>query len=206
MVAVRIYVEGGGDNRATLTRCRQGFAEFFKKVLPAGKLPKVIACGPRTTAFDDFKSALATFEDELIVLLVDAEAPVADGLSVWAHLEKRDNWDQPAGATDEQAHLMVQRMEAWFLADRDTLKRYYGQSFRESALPDRKDVEKVAKVDLFKALKATTKEAKTKAGYDDDTKASHGFDLLGRLDPAKVRAASPHAEQLMLVLSQHAAS
>jgi Domain of unknown function (DUF4276) len=204
MVAIRIYVEGGGDNRATLARCRSGFTELFKKVLPAGKLPKVIACGPRTAAFSDFKSALADYKDEFIVLLVDAEAPVADGLGVWAHLKKRDSWDQPTGATDEQAHLMVQCMEAWFLTDRDTLKRYYGQGFRENALPDRKDVEKVAKVDLFKALKAATKEAKTKDGYDDDTKVSHGFDLLGRIDPARVRAASPHADQLMLVLSQRA--
>ena len=34
------------------------------------------------------------------------------------------------GATDEQAHLMVQCMEAWFLADRETLAAVFGRGLK----------------------------------------------------------------------------
>ena len=37
--------------------------------------------------------------------------------------------------SDGQIHWMVQAMEAWFLADRAALRRYYGQQLRDSVPP-----------------------------------------------------------------------
>jgi hypothetical protein len=46
-VKVKIYVEGGGDNKDTQVRCRQGFAEYCKKLASAERRPQIIACGGR---------------------------------------------------------------------------------------------------------------------------------------------------------------
>ena len=42
---------------------------------------------------------------------------------------------------------MVQCMEAWFLADKDSLAAYYGNNFKQNALPARPDIENIAKDD-----------------------------------------------------------
>jgi len=200
-VSVRIYVEGGGDQRATLAKCREGFAEFFKKALPDGPQPRIIACGSRNATLYAFKTALPTHPEAFVLLLVDAEAPViAD--SPWTHLQQRDGWTTPAGATDEQAHLMVQCMEAWFLADRTALAKYYGQGFQESALPKRAEVEHIAKSDIEAGLKRATRATRSKGEYH---KTRHGFDLLARIDAEPVRRASPFAERLCAVLEARAA-
>jgi hypothetical protein len=31
MVKIHIYVEGGGDQNMTLTKCRRGFSKFFSR-------------------------------------------------------------------------------------------------------------------------------------------------------------------------------
>jgi hypothetical protein len=55
----------------------------------------------------------------------------------WAHLQHRDGWAQPAGTEDDQAQLMVTCMETWVIADRATLRAFFGQCLRENALlPD----------------------------------------------------------------------
>jgi hypothetical protein len=198
-VSVRIYVEGGGHGSALKGECRRGFAEFFRKFLPAGKQPRIIACGSRNEALNDFRTALRNARGESIVLLVDAEAPVSEGHTVWAHLKQRDGWEPPAGATEENTHLMVQCMESWFLADASTLATFYGQGFQASALPKNPNIEAVAKQDVFRALEAATRQVKSKGTY---SKGGHSFAILALIDPAKVRAASPYAERLAVTLLQ----
>jgi len=48
-VSVRVYVEGGGDNKDTLKRCEEGFANYCQKVAPANRRPGVVpvAAGKR---------------------------------------------------------------------------------------------------------------------------------------------------------------
>jgi hypothetical protein len=200
---VRIYVEGGGDQQATLTSCRQGFAEFFKKIVPAGRQPRIIACGGRRSAFDDFRTALTQYRDSFCILLVDSEAPVAPGVMPWTHLKTRDGWDRPDGATDDQACLMVQCMEAWFLADKAALATFYGQGFRANALPGQPDVEQVPKSDIFNALASATTATKTKGEYH---RTRHGFMLLAHIDPGTLCRASQHAERLAKVLREQVSS
>ena len=87
-------------------------------------------------------------------------------------------------------------MEAWFIADRDALKEYFGQYFKPNALPVQNEIENITKSDLEEALeKATT--ATRKGAYH---KGKHSFNILARLNPDKVKACSPHAERLVKTL------
>jgi hypothetical protein len=196
-VKIHIYVEGGGDQNLTLTKCRRGFSQFFKKVTE--HQPKIIACGSRMQAYNRFCTALAQYPDVFCILLVDSEAPVIDNMNVWRHLKLRDNWDCPESATDENAHLMVQCMESWFLADKKTLATFYGQGFNPNALPKQANIEKIHKNDVNQGLDAATRQTKTKGKYH---KTRHGFDLLAQIDPGKVCQASEFAETLCAVLRQ----
>jgi len=198
-VNVRIYVEGGFQG-STKTNCRRAFRSFFEKVLPTGSF-KVIASGSRSDAFQDFSAALKGNPGDYIVLLVDSEEAVH--ASPWQHLRARDGdkWQRPAGAHDDQAHLMVQAMESWFLADRQTLASYYGQGFLVGALPRQPNVELVSKPAVLSALEHASR--KTQKGLYHKTR--HGFDLLEQIDPARVSSASGHADRLLKVLAREVA-
>ena len=158
-------------------------------------MPRIVASGSRQEAFDDFCEAVHRPENyDFIVLLVDSEGPVARGSSPKQHLKTRDSWNQPSGATDDQVHLMVQCMEAWFLADKDSLAAYYGNGFNQNALPARQDIENIAKNDVLNGLKSATRSCVPKGEYG---KGRHAFDILARIDPVKVAAASPYAKRLV---------
>ena len=178
-------------------QCRKAFQAFFRKAGLAGNLPRVFACGSRQQTYKDFCNALdAAHNGEFIVLLVDSEGPVAEGAGPWLHLKNRDNWDQPAGAMDENAHPMVQCMEAWFLADKEALAGYFGDDFNMNSLPGRLEVEAISKSDIEAGLKAATRQCK-KGQYD---KGSHSFGILAELDPDKVTGASPQAKRFINTL------
>ena len=192
---VKVYVEGGGDRQELKTKCRKGFSTFLSKTELAGQMPRIIACGGRQKTFDKFCTALAhSTEEDFIVLLVDSEGPVMR--DPWLHLQGRDNWGKPAGATDDNAHLMVQCMEAWFLADKDALVHFFGAGFNRNALPQRGEVEDIPKVELEKGLKAATRQCR-KGAYH---KGNHSFEILAQLAPEKVTNASPHAGRLVNTL------
>lgn len=123
-----------------------------------GRMPRLVASGGRERAFDDFRTALKTAGTEsFTVLLVDSEAAVAAGNDPWAHLKSHDDWDKPAMAADDGAHLMVQCMESWFLADKDTLAAFFGSGFNPGALPASEEVEDIPKQDVLSGLKAATR-------------------------------------------------
>ena len=159
-------------------------------------MPAVVACGSRGQAYERFCTAIVQQADDFVVLLVDGEGPV--DATPWVHLKQSDEWEQPDGATDLNAHLMVQVMESWFLADRDCLARYFGNGFRANALPaPQRDVEHIAKTDLDKALRESTRRSH-KGRY---AKGRDSFALLGRLDAARVISASSHARRLVETIS-----
>lgn len=198
-MSVRIYVEGGFEG-STKSNCRKAFAAFLEKVIPPGSF-KVIASGSRQKAYEDFSSAVRQHTADFIALLVDSEAPVI--APAWRHLNARDgdNWQRPSGAADDQAHLMVQVMEAWFLADQETLSTYYGQGFLRNSLPRQKDIEQIDKIRVFEALRHASRLTQ-KGSYH---KTRHGFDLLELIDPVLVRGASRNAENLFAVLTRRTA-
>jgi hypothetical protein len=192
-VSVRLYVEGGGEGQLLDTLFRQGWTQFFKAAGLAGKMPSVVRGQGRAQTFDLFATAVAHPRNGILpLLLVDSEDPVAEGRSVWQHLEARDGWKRPTGAAEDQAFLMVQVMETWFLADRDLLRRYFGGSLRETHLRQWPVLEAVPKPTVFDAL------AKATAGCQKQyAKGKVSYELLGRLSPHQVEAACPHAKALL---------
>lgn len=200
---VKLYVEGGGDSSTLKVECRSGFATFLENAGLSGRKPRIVACGSRRNAYESFCTAIANGEEAL--LLVDSEAPVADRYQQgppenwlpWQHLKERegDGWTQPPSARDTDCHLMVQCMETWFLADRETLKTFFGQGYKESQLPaSTTSVESIAKALVYQSLSDATRDCKTKGRYG---KAGHSFKLLALLDAMKVKSTSPWANRFV---------
>ncbi len=199
---VKIYIEGGGNDNASLkAKCRRGFTIFFKNSGLTGKMPSVVACGSRNEAYHDFCIAVKNAKDGIMpMLLVDSEAPVVQGdiNFPWTHLKTRDQWDRPAGVEEDQAHLMVQCMESWFVADKETLKAYFGVEFSENYLPRQVVVETIAKGQLEIGLKKATRPTQ-KGEYG---KGAHSFEILENLNPEIVQTASPWAKRLIDTLKE----
>jgi len=193
---IRIYVEGGGDARGGKDKVRHGFSEFFYKAL--GHQVKVIACGSRDDTYRDFQNGLKRHPHAFNVLLVDAEGAVSKDVSSWQHLQKRDNWSKPTTVVNEQCHLMVQTFEAWLMADRETLAKFYGQGFNVNSIPKRLNVEEIPKDDLEPALKAATQNTQ-KGEYH---KINHAPDILAQLDATELRKKATHANRLLVILEQ----
>jgi len=197
-VKVKIYVEGGGDHRRLKIKCRQGFSKFFEKANLNGKMPAITACGSRHDAFEDFCTGLRQRQaDEYPVLLVDSEAPVDTDTNVWAHLRSKDEWTKPTHASDDQAHLMVQCMETWLVADKETLAKYFGSAFNKGTIPARDDVEAIDKDDVHRALRRATFQCARKGRYD---KGRHSFEILAEVAPNVIEGKSPHAARLIETL------
>lgn len=203
---VKLYVEGGGESSDLKTACRVGFSKFLRKAGLEGKMPRIVACGSREDAFDSFCTAIK--HGECAYLLVDSEEAVAtthqqgnpDQWKPWAHLLQSDSWEKPNSATDLECHLMVQCMEAWFIADRQATATFFAKSFKEDQLPSAtRPIESVSKQQLYDTLKAATKDCQTKGQYD---KGAHSFKLLAMLDPTKVIAVSPWGKRLIDTLGE----
>ena len=196
-MSVNVYVEGGGNSKSLKTECRKGFRTFIEKVGLTGSMPRIIACGSRNDAFDDFKTAVTNGQSAL--LLVDAEGPIAEP-GPWQHLKNRDNWTRPKTATEDHCHLMVQVMESWYLADMDALERFYGDGFKRATLPQNRRIEEIAKRDVEQGLKHAT--SVTKKGDYYDNKGKHSFAILAELNPAKVRCRSRYADRFLSELER----
>jgi Domain of unknown function (DUF4276) len=195
-VKVIIYIEGGGDGQLLDTLFRQGWTQFFQSAGLAGKMPKVVRGKGRRQAFELFAKAVASQrENELPLLLVDSEEAVAQGHTVWQHLKARpgDGWARPRSATNDQAFLMVQVMETWFVADRDALRTFFGNCFNGSKIPAWPNLESVPKQRIYDALHRATAKCREKP-Y---AKGKVSFELLRTILPAKVENASPHAKALL---------
>lgn len=193
-MSVHIFVEGGGNQNRTKTACRKAFHVFFDRLLGDRPKPRIIASGSRDQAYRDFSQSLSDGSTTFSLLLVDSEDPVPAGKTVAEHLQDRDRWTSPL--PEGQVHLMVQCMEAWFLADKAMLAEYYGDGFTTSALPRNPDIEDVPKADVFRGLERAT--AKTSKGTYHKTQ--HGFDILALLQPGPVQQRSRFAAEFFAIL------
>ena len=195
---IRLYIEGD--------KClKEGFSYFFRDLIMSARARKIewdiVLCGPRSRAFRSFKNALIDHPNAFNLLLVDSEAPVT--LTPWEHLRQRlgDEWERPENVDDKNCHMMVQTMEAWFVADISALKSFYKNQINENALPKTVNgrVEQIVKATLEPALKAATADS-SKGKYH---KTGHAPGILKCLTPAIVRAASPqHCDRLFKILSE----
>ena len=157
---------------------------------------KLVCCRPPKEAFQGFRNAEKNGNDVVNVLFVDAEAPVSQ--SARDHLRSGDDkWDLDF-ASEEAVHLMVQAMEAWIVADPETLASYYGKGFRGQGLRGRGNLERVSKVDLIRRLSQAT-ERTQKGPYH---KIRHASDLLARIDANKAMKRCGHCDELFTALGQ----
>lgn len=202
MVKVRLYVEGGGDSRSLHIKCREGFRKLLERAGFKGRMPATKACGGRTAAYDDFKTALeSAAENECPILLVDSEAVVETG--AWEHLQIRDGWQRPPNTDDDQAQLMVQCMETWIVADRTALRTFFGQCLRDSALPAAFDLEAKSNEDIQDSLADATRACGVDRKY---RKGRRSFEPLSVLDPDVLREHLPHFGKLCEALTSRLAT
>ena len=87
-------------------------------------------------------------------------------------------------------------MESWFLADRRTLKTFYGPRFHENSVPSNPRVEQIAKADVLNGLARATRNT-SKGPYD---KGPTSFAILAEVDPSKVEGSAPHAKRFLDIL------
>ena len=198
MVAVRVYVEGGGDARSLQAPLREAVRRFLDAALPGARRPTVVACGGRGDAFGDFKKALRSHPSAFNLLLVDSESPVHPE-GPWRHVAERpdDRWSPPPGVDDTQLHFMALTMEAWLCADPEALAAYFGPGFRADRLPRRADLETEPNADLLAKLHAAT-EGSRLGRY----RKGRDLELLGRVSPAAVQARCAHARRLVETLRE----
>ena len=196
---IRLYIEGGGDGKETKADLRRGFSMFFQPLVAQARERRIrwniTVCGGRDAAHRGFMTALETHSDAFNILLVDAEGPITS--TPLRHLRQRDpSWHLPDDCEDN-CHLMVQMMEAWFIADRKALRNFYGSGFQESALPGNRSVEEIGKDAIESALKAATRNS-SKGEYH---KIRHGSKLLEEIDSGAVREFAPYCERLFGVVA-----
>ena len=115
-------------------------------------------------------------------MLIDSEDPVVDLEKTWDHLNSRDQWDKPAGATDEQVLFMTTCMETWIVADRAALKEHYGHRLQENALPPLNNLEARNRHDVYDNLFHASRNCSN--AY---SKGKRSFEVLAKLDPAVLK-------------------
>ena len=195
-MTARIYLEGGGDSKAGKIACQKGFRTLLEKCGLTGRMPRLIACGSRNSAYDNFRDAHANAAaTDYTALLVDSEDPVADLDATWRHLRQRDGWARPPGADDEQVLLMTTGMETWIVADRDTLAAHYGPCLQPSALPPTDHLEIRRRNDIQRSLERATRSCA--APY---AKGLHSFAILGRLNPNTLASLLPSFRRARRIL------
>ncbi|MCW1925848.1 DUF4276 family protein [Luteolibacter arcticus] len=191
---IKLYIEGGGNSQLQDTQFREGWRKFFENAGLKTKMPATFRGGGRDQTFDDYKTAVKNRKpDVLPLLLVDSEDLVAAGETEWDHLKSRDDWERPEKAGGNDAYLMVTCMETWFLADREALKKFFHDCWRDNAVPKWADLESVPKVRVFEALAKATAGCGEK-GY---AKGKRSFEILKVIDPAEVEAKCPGAKRLL---------
>jgi hypothetical protein len=194
---VFIYLEGGGDRADSRKMLREGMDAFLRTLKQAARDQccgwRLVPCGSHQSALDKFMAAVAQRPSDMNLLLVDAEGPLSSP-------DPRKHLQAGGGRTidceAEHVHLMVQCMETWIVADDGALAAFYGQHFQANALPRAQDLESVDKERIAQALKDATRHT-PKGSYH---KIRHGSALLGRIDPAMVRARCRYSDRLFVVV------
>jgi len=183
---IGIYIEGIGDSeplarqlqpppnrkikllkKETQAGLAPGFRTFFQSLdrlaYNHGIKIQLIICGGRKQAYNNFHRAIQDHPDAFNVLLVDSEGLLSDINQPWKYLQDRPEyqWDSQ-GIDDSHCQLMVQAMEAWFIADLDTLRQFYGEKFKDNkiirGLEQYQTVDRVSVYNLEKRLTQATKD------------------------------------------------
>lgn len=203
-MSATLYLEGGGsgpDSKALQSRCREGFRKLLEKCDLKLRMPRTFACGGRVSAFDDFKIAhINKAAGDYVAMLIDSEDPLANLEAAWEHLRLRpgDNWEQPAGATDDQVLFMTTCMETWVVADRDALQAHYGSKLQVSALPPLVELEASGRHDVQDRLEHATRNCSN--AYK---KGKRSFEVLAKLTPEVLEEHLPSFSRTRRILNDN---
>ena len=189
----KVYIEGGAPGKVAASQFRRSWRTFFESAGGAGANFDIIRGQSREATWDRFlRATQEPIAGELPILVVDSESSVAANRTSWHHLEAQDSWQKPQNTSDDQAFLMVQLMETWFLADLEALRAFFGPKFSDSHLKGLKLPESVEKARVLDGLERATRNCSTRF-----KKGTVAFELLFRIDPKKIEAACPHAKRLL---------
>jgi hypothetical protein len=182
---IRIYFEG---NKLLKNGFDTFFAELKTAAREAGSTLELIAAreGPR-----DYGKARRSHPNAWNILLKDSEQAMPNDPR---QLCERHGIDP---AFVDRVFWMVELMEAWFLADRDGLWKYYGDGFLSNAIGDTANVERVPKAEVIERLKRATGGTR-KGRYD---KVRHAPFLLEKLNRDRVQACAPYCRRLFEVVT-----
>ena len=171
-----VYLEGG-------SHLRRPMRNFLRRAVGLDIDIDVDACRGRDRAITRF--GRVSSPDSL--LLIDSEGDDLNGLRQTVASRARLQ-----GALD-RTFFMVQLMEAWFLADREALREFYGPRFNTRLLPNNPQPEAIQKNDVLNRLREATRGT-PKRIYD---KTAHAPGLLNLLNPAAIYAACPNFTRLI---------
>lgn len=192
----RLYVEGGGDSKDLNVRCREGFRRLLESAGVAGRMPRIVASGPRHRTLKDFTTAHKTAKTgDFVAMLVDSEEPVSDVEKPWDHLRARDGWRKPTRAQDDQALLMVTSMETWIAADPAAVGHHFGKCLRLSALLPLEGLEQRGRQEVFEALQEASRDCPKPFA-----KGKASFDLLGAVSAKAIEPALPAFARTVRIL------
>ena len=195
----RLIIEGGSkgaNSKNAQIRSREGVTEFLTKAGLSGRLPRIILSGPRSEALKHFCLEVKSNSDGgFIALLIDSEEPVVDSDQPWVHIQRFDQFSRPFKVSDEQLFLMVTCMETWLVADRDTLKDFFGEDFQPTALPSLTNLETKSRDAVQQSLGNATRQCKKQY-----RKGECSFELLGKANPAELEKHLPSVQRFVTIL------
>ncbi len=194
----KLFVEGGGDSKELRTRCREGFRKLLAQCGFSARMPRIIACGSRAEAFSSFRTEHLAGKTAYVALLVDSEDPVADDEATWSHLKRRDQWERPEDAQDDQVFLMTTCMETWIIADHDGLRQFFEKHkrcLRPAGLPSALNLQGKQRHTVQEALRTATRDCTN--AY---AKNQRSFDALANANPAVLLPLLPAFDRMLRIL------
>jgi hypothetical protein len=201
VVSTYLYLEGGSagaQSKEVNIRCREGFRKLLENCGFEGRMPRLIACGARGSAFDDFSFAHSSGQADYVGLWIDSEDLLPDLEAAWQHLHARDHWKRPNGAADDQVLFMTTCMETWFVADRDAMKFHFGVELQDSALPPLIQLESRTRHEIQDKLMHASRDCSNRYA-----KGRRSFEILGKLNPDVLEKQLPSFARVRRILSAH---
>lgn len=185
---MKVFLEGGGGKDLD-ARCREAFRAYIDRLSLTSR-PKLVACGGRAIAFDRFRSELRVSGAGAALLWIDSEdpLPVTSPTQAWAHLKRRDEWQRPEEAADEDVLFLATCLETWIVADRTTLASHYGSGLQPGALPSLAGIESRPPAAVYDALEHATRHCK-----NPYRKGRRAFAVFGKLRPSEVERSCSQA-------------
>lgn len=200
---VHIYFEGAKSRHVQGRdgNLKEGFRKFFDNLLGDSHfVTKLIPC---TDTWTTVKLFCAGVKRDSIknhgvfqILLIDSD--VLGDNDPFKSVKSHDNWALSKKFKNDHIHFMKECMEAWFLADKQALTRYYGDKFNMKALPSTIDIELISKSEIMSGLYTATQ--KTSKGEYHKTKHAPG--ILKMLSPKSLTDKAAQCKRLFKTLEK----